>query len=815
MGLKSIPRSAQVFLVTVCILGLTAAGSILLLPLPASTSTPVELIFFLILAAFAGGKKVPLTRRVRDADAVSMSLGFVFTFAAMLRFGPAGALVVGAVSCLSGCLYPKKQQSFQISFNVSLSALEAILGSIVYLALNGWTLQMRPVETFVAVAGSTLTYFAVNTGGISTIIALCSDESPYMVWKETFLWTAPSFFAGGCVSALAMLMFGNKLGFILLFVAPVAYLTYQSYAVYMSRADEKQKHAEEVQRSKAELADLYLATIKSLALAIDAKDQYTHQHILRVQRYAVAIAKHMGLTGGELEAVNTGALLHDIGKLGVPEYVLLKPGRLTEDEFDKIKKHPEIGAAILDPVEFPWPVLPVVKYHHEKWDGSGYPEGLKGEAIPLSARIMAVADVYDALTSSRSYRSAWTHEKAFDVICKDAGTHFDPVVVEAFKEIIQSVIEEMALDGEGPLAPRPLITEAASTKSELAAQQIARTSDELWALYEVAPTLSASLGLQETVDLLSRKLEAIYPGIACVFLLKEPSGIRLKAAATSGINRAFFAGAATIGEESRSMVVVADGKPYLGEYDQEDLVLSNSEMAQWVQLKSSMIVPISYEGSIHGTVNLYHPSEDAFSSHDLQRIEMIAGRAAMAIYSGMLHDRSRQDSEDDQLTGLHNLRFLTNYLDERCGSGADSPFGLLCLDLSSFRAINDNFGHQKGDEVLAAFANLIRDEVGPAGLACRYGGDEFIVVVEGADYAAAETFGTRLKDAIDRFDAGLVHYHLGAIKISANVGIACFPTDGKDCQSLLCASDQSMYLAKTNRKLATLSERSRPRGLAA
>ena len=135
----------------------------------------------------------------------------------------------------------------------------------------------------------------------------------------------------------------------------------------------------------------------------------------------------MGLDGDELEGLNTGALLHDIGKLGVPEYVLLKPGRLTDEEFAKIKKHPEIGAAILDPVEFPWPVLPVVKYHHEKWDGTGYPEGLEGEDIPLTARILAVADVYDALTSNRSYRNAWTHERALDVIQRRTpGTHFDP-----------------------------------------------------------------------------------------------------------------------------------------------------------------------------------------------------------------------------------------------------------------------------------------------------------------------------------------------------------------------------------------------------
>ncbi len=451
MGFSGLPRKAQVYLCGVVLLGLAAAWAVMFVQWPGSKGTSVEIVVFLLIALFMGGKKITLIRHIGNDDAVSMSLGFVITFAGMLRFGPTGAFTLCALSCLSGCLYPKRQPTYQMLFNVSLSALEAFIGSIAYLFLNGWTLEMRPVETFIAITGATLVFYAVNTGGVSVIIGLCSDQKPTKVWKETFLWTAPSYFAGACVSGLSMVLFGNNFGYILLFVAPVAYLTYQSYAVYTSRTEEKIRHAEEMSQRQEQLADLYLATIKSLALAIDAKDQYTHQHILRVQRYAVAIAKEMGLTGGDLEAVNTGALLHDIGKLGVPEYVLQKPDRLTDEEFAQIKMHPEIGAAILEPVEFPWPVLPVVKYHHEKWDGTGYPEGLSGENIPLSARIMAVADVYDALTSTRSYRGAWSHEKAASVINKDAGTHFDPVVVEAFNCVIDSVIQEMEAEGEGPL----------------------------------------------------------------------------------------------------------------------------------------------------------------------------------------------------------------------------------------------------------------------------------------------------------------------------------------------------------------------------
>ena len=639
--MRSLPRKAQLYLLGIYIVGIAAAlrAAVDIVALPKTGRW--ELAVFVGLALLAGGKKIVLMRHKTQEDTGSMSLGFAITFAAMLHFGPGAGALVAVVSCLSSGLYPKRQALYQLAFNVGLGATEGWLAGVIFLWLNGGTLHMRPIETFIAVIGASLTNFVINTGGVAIIIALCSDQNPLKLWKETFLWVAPSYFAGACVSTLALVLFGQHIVPILLFVSPVAYLTYSSYQTYLGRQEEKQQHIEELQLNQAHLADLYLATIKSLALAIDAKDQYTHQHILRVQRYAVAIAVHMGLTGAELEGVNTGALLHDIGKLGVPEYVLLKPGRLTDEEFAKIKKHPEIGAAILDPVEFPWPVLPVVKYHHEKWDGTGYPEGLAGENIPRTARILAVADVYDALTSSRSYRTAWTHEKALAVIKKDAGTHFDPIVVDAFVEIIDGVVQEMAAQGEGPLVPIQSKTENPKTKMEGAARDIQRASSELWALYEVAQTLSSSLGLQETIDILARKLEAIFPGGACVFLLKDEGQEILSARAAVGLNHEFLTGSHTLGAYCKSLQVANSRVTYMGEYDQDDLLLTSSQAAQWVTFHTAMIVSIVHQGEVLGTINLYSPDEDAFSVHDRQLLETIAERAAMALYNGLLFDRTR------------------------------------------------------------------------------------------------------------------------------------------------------------------------------
>jgi diguanylate cyclase (GGDEF)-like protein/putative nucleotidyltransferase with HDIG domain len=651
------------------------------------------------------------------------------------------------------------------------------------------------LEEFLAVSGTAIAFFVVNTFGVAGVMGLCADESPVDVWKESFLWTAPSYLATACITALAMLLF-DSLSALLLFFVPVAYLVYQTYVTYISRAQEKVKHIEEMEVSKAHLADLYLATIKSLALAIDAKDQYTHQHILRVQRYAVAIAKELGLSGSDLEAVNTGALLHDIGKLGVPEYVLMKPGRLTPEEFDKIKKHPEIGEAILDPVEFPWPVLPVVRHHHERYDGKGYPDGLKGEEIPLNARIMAVADVYDALTSSRSYRRAWTHERAVETITKDAGTHFDPDVVAAFLNIIQALVEEMAGEGQGPLAVSEPVEQVPATKSHQVAEDIHRTSTELWALYEVAQSLSSSLGTDDMVEFLCRKLERVFPGSLCVFLLRHGEGKGLRAAAAAGVNCVFFNGASTVNDQSRSAVALERAETFVGEYDGDDLLITSAVGAEWEKLNTSVIVPVTYGSEKLATINCYHADPQAFSNHDVHLLEMIAFRAAQSLLTCLQNEKAKGPTTTDALTGVLNLRSVTETIDALCAAAEPNPFVIMCLDVNDFKPINNRFGYQKGDEVLQELSKILVAEVGPEGEVARYGADEFLILLRNADRESASKVGERAVEAVESFDPNLYHTQVGRLKLGVSLGYASFPEDGADCASLISVADADMYRAK-------------------
>ncbi len=832
--LKGMPVTARAYVLLVCAAGAASALGAVMLQVPRSAYHTWDLPVFVLLAAIAGGKKIELVRPRGSHDGASMSLGYAVTVAAMLRFGPAAGLLVGSITALSSCVYPKPYPAHQLVFNVALTAVESWLAGLAYLQLNGWSLALRPYESAGPIVASCLVSYLVNTGGVSIVIALCSGERIGTLWRTTFLWTAPSYFAGASISALGLFLFGERTGVILLFGAPVAFLTYYSYAVYTARAEEHRKHIEELQVSQAQLADLYLATIKSLALAIDAKDKYTHQHIVRVQRYAVAVAVHLGLSESDIEGVKTGALLHDIGKLGVAEYVLLKPGRLAEDEFKHIQRHPEIGAAILDPVSFPWPVVPAVKHHHEKWDGTGYPDGLRGEQIPLPARILAVADVYDALTSTRSYRTAWPHEKAVDVIRDGSGKHFDPTVAAAFLAVIGGVISQMAEEGIGPLAPHHVEPNLGTMKADLAARDIQRAAADLWALYEVAQTLSSSLALAETVDILSRKLEAMFPGSACAFLLMDKTRRQLDVRAASGVNREFLTGAHTLGPTSRSMRAAVERETYNGGFDQDDLLLTSVPTTEWVPIESSLIVPVVHRGEVLGSVNFYHPQAGAFGAHEQQLAEMVAQRAACALYNSIAFERARGHAETDPLTGLYNIRYLTEQVDRHCsqtrlrcpvcglldedGCGHDAPrtvgreddrFALLCLDLDSFKPINDNFGHQQGDDVLRRVARVLRETVRHTDVVARYGGDEFLVMLRSATREEAEAMAHRLALAIEQQDMGVDHPAYGALSIGASVGYACFPADGTDCATLIASADACMYRVKAERKLDAMATRGR------
>ena len=269
---------------------------------------------------------------------------------------------------------------------------------------------------------------------------MSTDESVITTWRQNFLWSAPSYFVGAGSAALAVWVI-SRFGYWMapLTFAPI-YLTYRTYKVYMGRIEDEQRHVQQT-------SDLHLATIEALARAIDAKDQPTQSHIRRVQVYAAGLARAAGLSADEIQGVKTAALLHDIGKLAVPEHILSKPGPLTQEEFQKIRIHPQVGAEIIAAVPFPYPVAPLILSHHERWDGKGYPQGLAGTDIPIGARILTIVDYYDAVTTERPYHRALNSESALAMLKHEAGRALDPTLVTTFVNMLPALVAQYAMRG--------------------------------------------------------------------------------------------------------------------------------------------------------------------------------------------------------------------------------------------------------------------------------------------------------------------------------------------------------------------------------
>src|SRR5712691_1047190 len=388
---------------------------------------------YLLVAALASGLKV----RLPGIDG-TMSVNFLFILLGILELGFPQTLIIGCAASLVQCFWHAKQRPspVKVAFNVGMMANAIGLSYYTYHRMAFMLGEGKPMALMFAA----LVYFVANTLPVSIIIALTEGKSYRKIWSECYFWSFPYYLVGAAVVGLVGYVNRHAGWQTTLLVLPIIFWVYRSYRQYLDRLENEKMRVEiekrqvEIEkRHVEEVASLHVRTIEALALAIEAKDHTTHEHLHRVRTYAMEIGRELGLSEDELEALRAAALLHDIGKLAVPENIINKPGRLTPEEFEKMKIHPIVGSEILERVSFPYPVSPIVRSHHEKWDGSGYPDGLKEEAIPIGARIFAAVDCLDALASDRQYRNALSLDHAMEKVAALSGTSFDPRVVEILK----------------------------------------------------------------------------------------------------------------------------------------------------------------------------------------------------------------------------------------------------------------------------------------------------------------------------------------------------------------------------------------------
>jgi putative nucleotidyltransferase with HDIG domain len=595
-------------------------------------------LFYLGISGIASGMKVTLS-----AGAGTMSMNFLFILIGIESLGLGETLLIGVAGILvqRGLHANKPPTLVQTIFNVASIACSIGVAFAAYQFGSSFSGVLEKPVLLLLAAG---TFFIANTFSVALVIALTGQKSPWAVWRETYFWSFPNYLLGAAVAwALGAVssLFGWQASLLLL---PVIYAIYRSHKTSVDRLEEARVNAEQQRVHAEELTALHRRTIETLALAIEAKDQTTADHLARVEVYAIEIGRELGLSDNQLQALEAAALLHDIGKLAVPEYIISKPGKLTPDEFEKMKIHPVVGAELLEQVRFPYPVAPIVRAHHEKWDGSGYPDGVRGEAIPIGARILSAVDCLDALASDRQYRRALPLDQAMDVVLKESGKAFDPRVVEVLNRryveldlkakssgLAQRAKLSTDLKIERGLAP------AAGFEATHTAADLLKMNESIHAVQSPmhhpalpAPLLDPQSDCTpcEGFELLSRYLGAQIPYQALVLYRRQ--GDTLVPEFLDGEAQQQFAslaiplGMGLAGWVAENHKAIVNGNPSV-----EPGYLADP--TKFSTLRSALAVPLDFPHGPCGVLSLYRRDRDAFRASDLHLLQSVAIRVGRVL----------------------------------------------------------------------------------------------------------------------------------------------------------------------------------------
>jgi putative nucleotidyltransferase with HDIG domain len=709
---------------------------------------------------------------------VSVSETFVFT--SVLLFGPAAGTLTVALEALaiSFWSYRKGHPSYKILFNVCAVSLTLWVGSHVYYALSPYgplyfikSKDIRLQSVLWPLLAFTIAYYGINTWLVTLAIAFERRASPLKIWRENFVWIALNYFGGASVAALLVSYTRDVDLTFLVIIVPLLVVLYFTFSTSMGRVEDTNRHL-------SQLNSLFMSTIETLAMAIDAKDQITHGHIRRVQQYAVGLARSMGVTDdGQIRAIEAAALLHDMGKLAVPEYILNKPGPLTPAEFEKMKLHASVGADILSSIEFPYPVVPIVRHHHESWDGTGYPDKLAGSDIPIGARILSVVDCFDALTSDRPYRPRLSDKEALRILHERRGTMYDPLVVDTFTRVHGTIAPDVVAQPT-PSSWRAIAAAASPTttfvESSVARfEEIAASSDEMLTLFDLARSLTASMGVQDGTELIAKHLRRLVPSSACVFYIYDEDADELVAIHASGEHEAHIKGLRIpIGQRLSGWVAanrqtIRNSDPVLD--------LGESARAMNPRPRSCLSTPMISGKTLVGVLSLYSSNRDAYSEDHERIIEVVARQVSAAILEAQNAERLRTRSFKDESTGLPNLKHLIEFIEAQLAD--DDRRHPFCLVTIQFELPPTVITKQATESVVSATRRTLR----PADLLFRSGQDEFVALLLNTELNAATAISVRVASA------------LGALKstgvlTTVTVGLACAPLDAGEAERLLVVS---------------------------
>ncbi|HEY0005697.1 MAG TPA: diguanylate cyclase, partial [Pyrinomonadaceae bacterium] len=481
--------------------------------------------------------------------------------------------------------------------------------------------------------------------------------------------------------------------------------------------------------------------------------------------------------------------------------------------FAKMKIHPTVGGDILKRVGFPYPVEDIVRYHHEKWDGTGYPRGLKAEKIPLVARIISVVDFYDATRCDRPYRKGMTREDSLALLRKMAGSSFDPKVVdlfvihvERFDHLIatQDIQEQVPSEDDDFMNnARPdagLASDVLGSPDDVSGfRTITEAQREVFALHEIAQTIGSSLNLQDTVTLVSSKLRAIVPFDTCIiFLVNDKSG-KATAAHVAGDNAENFSRRRMSIGDGITGWVIANARSMCNASPELDLVGVPEEIAK--NYRGVLVSPLIREDGAFGAITLYSKSRTSYTSEHVRLLESVCQHASSALNNALTFERTKESALTDTLTDLPNARAFYMMLEQRiaeCQRLNKESLAVISMDLDDFKKINDAYGHAVGDRMLASVAAVIRKELRQMDVLTRYAGDEFVAIMPMASSVMASLVVERIRSAVESQKFQVRTGKTTGITLS--IGVSCFPVDGETTEELLTAAARNMQHDKHARK---------------